>query len=53
MGRWNNSVLKMNYLLLPKVNDFKPTNTGESPLAKAEDWIWVVREDGMRRRERK
>ena len=26
-------------LTLPDIKDFKPTETGESPLAKAEDWI--------------
>ncbi|NMC62131.1 MAG: class I tRNA ligase family protein, partial [SAR324 cluster bacterium] len=28
-------------LLLPKVNDYQPTGTGESPLAKAEEWLNV------------
>lgn len=26
-------------LLLPEIDDFKPTETGESPLSKATDWI--------------
>ncbi len=29
-------------LLLPDVQDFAPTGTGESPLAKAEEWVNVV-----------
>lgn len=37
-------------LTLPHVNDFKPTKTGESPLAKAKDWLEVVRSDGVKGR---
>lgn len=29
-------------LLLPEVQDFQPTGTGESPLAKNQDWVEVV-----------
>ena len=28
-------------LVLPQVQDYKPSEGGESPLAKAEDWLWV------------
>ncbi|QVK18824.1 leucine--tRNA ligase [Mycoplasmatota bacterium] len=37
-------------LALPEVSNFKPSNTGESPLAKATDWLDVVREDGVKGR---
>ncbi len=37
-------------LALPEINDFKPTHTGESPLAKATDWLEVVRADGVKGR---
>lgn len=37
-------------LTLPEVNDFKPSKTGESPLAKANEWLEVVREDGVKGR---
>jgi len=37
-------------LNLPQVNDFKPSKTGESPLAKAKEWLVVVREDGVKGR---
>ncbi|MCB9030738.1 MAG: leucine--tRNA ligase [Deltaproteobacteria bacterium] len=29
-------------LVLPPLDDFKPSESGESPLAKAEDWLWVT-----------
>ncbi len=29
-------------LLLPKVDDYKPSDSGESPLAKAKEWLDVV-----------
>ncbi len=29
-------------LVLPKVADYKPSDGGESPLAKASDWLWVT-----------
>lgn len=29
-------------LLLPNVADYKPSDGGESPLAKAADWLWVT-----------
>jgi len=29
-------------LLLPQVDDFKPSQDGESPLAKAKDWLYVT-----------
>lgn len=35
---------------LPPLDDFKPMGTGESPLAKANDWLEVVREDGVKGR---
>ncbi|MBX7144045.1 MAG: leucine--tRNA ligase [Oligoflexia bacterium] len=28
-------------LILPKVADYKPSEGGESPLSKAQDWLWV------------
>ncbi len=37
-------------LKLPQLKDFKPSNTGESPLAKATDWLEVIREDGVKGR---
>ncbi|MCB0310226.1 MAG: leucine--tRNA ligase [Bdellovibrionales bacterium] len=33
-------------LVLPQVQDYKPAETGESPLAKAEDWLKVESSDG-------
>lgn len=33
---------------LPELEDFKPTGTGESPLAKAKEWLEVVRADGVK-----
>lgn len=36
---------------LPEVDDYKPSETGESPLAKAEEWLWVTdQETGKRGR---
>ncbi|MCF7853726.1 MAG: leucine--tRNA ligase [Candidatus Pacebacteria bacterium] len=36
---------------LPELDDFRPTGTGESPLAKAEDWLeYVDPETGMKGR---
>jgi len=35
-------------LALPKLDDFKPTGTGEPPLAKAVDWVNVTLPDGTR-----
>ena len=35
-------------LTLPELDDYKPTGTGEPPLAKAEAWTNVVRADGVR-----
>ncbi len=35
-------------LELPAVEDFKPTGTGEPPLAKAADWVNVVLPDGTK-----
>lgn len=29
-------------LVLPQVEDYKPSDTGESPLAKATDWLYVT-----------
>ncbi|PZD93974.1 leucine--tRNA ligase [Paenibacillus sambharensis] len=38
-------------LLLPEVDEFKPSGTGESPLANAEDWVNTVDpETGMKAR---
>jgi leucyl-tRNA synthetase len=38
-------------LILPKVEDYKPSDGGESPLAKATDWLWVTDpKTGMRGR---
>ncbi len=33
-------------LTLPELADYKPTGTGEPPLAKATDWVNVTRADG-------
>ncbi|MEG0364750.1 MAG: leucine--tRNA ligase [Erysipelotrichales bacterium] len=35
---------------LPDMEEFKPTGTGESPLANATDWLYVTREDGVKGR---
>jgi len=35
---------------LPRIDDYKPTGTGEPPLAKAEDWVNVVTADGKNAR---
>jgi leucyl-tRNA synthetase len=37
-------------LMLPELDDFKPTGTGEPPLAKAEDWVNYVAPDGQKGR---
>jgi leucyl-tRNA synthetase len=37
-------------LVLPEMEDFKPTGTGEPPLAKATDWINVTLPDGTKAR---
>ena len=34
-------------LTLPELEDYKPTGTGEPPLAKATDWVNVTRADGV------
>ncbi len=35
-------------LTLPELDDFKPTGTGEPPLAKATDWLQYVGPDGKK-----
>jgi leucyl-tRNA synthetase len=35
-------------LVLPEMEDFKPTGTGEPPLAKAADWVNVTLPDGTK-----
>lgn len=35
-------------LVLPDLEEFKPSGTGESPLKLATDWVEVVREDGVK-----
>ncbi|MGN0854537.1 MAG: leucine--tRNA ligase [Kiritimatiellia bacterium] len=35
-------------LTLPELADYKPTGTGEPPLAKAADWVNVTRDDGVK-----
>ena len=35
-------------LTLPQLEDYKPTGTGEPPLAKATDWVNVTRSDGVK-----
>ena len=35
-------------LTLPELEDYKPTGTGEPPLAKASAWVNVTREDGVK-----
>ena len=35
-------------LTLPELADYKPTGTGEPPLAKATEWVNVTREDGVK-----
>jgi len=35
-------------LTLPELVDYKPTGTGEPPLAKATDWLHVTRADGVK-----
>ena len=35
-------------LTLPELEDYKPTGTGEPPLAKATEWVNVTRADGMK-----
>ena len=35
-------------LTLPELEDYKPTGTGEPPLAKATDWVNVTRADGVK-----
>ena len=37
-------------LELPKLTNIKPSSTGESPLANAEDWLTVIRQDGVKGR---
>lgn len=37
-------------LELPKLEKITLSNTGESPLANAKDWLYVVREDGVKGR---
>jgi leucyl-tRNA synthetase len=37
-------------LSLPEVVDYKPTGTGEPPLAKAKDWVSVTLPDGTKAR---
>lgn len=37
-------------LTLPEISDFKPSGNGESPLAKADEWLEVIREDGVKGR---
>lgn len=36
---------------LPDIDDFYPAESGESPLAKAKDWLYVVREGRRYRRD--
>ena len=35
-------------LTLPELADYKPTGTGEPPLAKASEWVNVTRADGVK-----
>ena len=35
-------------LTLPEVDDYKPTGTGEPPLANAEDWVNITLADGTK-----
>ena len=35
-------------LLLPEIEDYKPTGTGEPPLAKVNDWVNVTLGDGLK-----
>ncbi|MCG1009391.1 leucine--tRNA ligase [Salinicoccus sp. ID82-1] len=37
-------------LMLPEMDEIKPSGTGESPLANNEEWLTVVREDGVKGR---
>ncbi|MGL4374215.1 MAG: leucine--tRNA ligase, partial [Turicibacter sp.] len=37
-------------LLLPVIDNIKPSGTGESPLANVSEWLEVVREDGVKGR---
>ncbi|WP_411842066.1 leucine--tRNA ligase [Salinicoccus sp. HZC-1] len=37
-------------LMLPVMDEIKPSGTGESPLANNEEWITVTREDGVKGR---
>jgi leucyl-tRNA synthetase len=37
-------------LILPPMDDYKPTGTGEPPLAKATDWVNVTMPDGTKAR---
>ena len=37
-------------LVLPEVEEYKPSETGESPLARAGDWLEIVDADGKRGR---
>ena len=37
-------------LELPKMDQIKPSGTGESPLANNEEWLTVIREDGVKGR---
>lgn len=37
-------------LELPKLKKIEPSATGESPLANAKDWLYVVRKDGVKGR---
>lgn len=38
-------------LLLPELDDYKPTGQPEPPLSKAKDWLWVTRDGKRYRRE--
>jgi len=37
-------------LELPKLEKITPSKTGESPLANAKEWLYVIREDGVKGR---
>jgi leucyl-tRNA synthetase len=37
-------------LELPTLDNIKPSTTGESPLANAEEWLTVIRQDGVKGR---
>ena len=40
----------INARILPRIKNFKPSGTGESPLAHATDWLYVTRKDGVKGR---